>query len=192
MTEKERLLEDLRRLPKGLRGHIDRVVVEARRLAAAHGADGERAAFAALVHDVARALPGGELVRLAEDFGLPVSPLERANPILLHGPVGAELLARRYGVSDGEVLDAARYHTTGRPGMGLLERVLFVADKVEPGKVRGPLMGRVRELAATDLDAAMVAFYIAQEEEHRRRGRTTHPLARAAAEALRESGGPPL
>ena len=76
---------------------------------------------------------------------------ERESPKLLHGPVAAELARRELGVEDTEVLDAIREHTTGRPGMGPLSLVLYVADKIEPARDY-PSVENLRRLAHQDLD----------------------------------------
>src|SRR3990172_8143497 len=127
------LQEALDRLPRGLMAHVERVVAEARRLARVYGLDEERVTLAAWGHDIARGMTEPELLAGAAAAGLATSAVERSQPILLHGPLGAVLLASRHGVTDAEVLAAARHHTTAREGMSLLEKVIFVADKIEPG-----------------------------------------------------------
>ncbi len=164
------------RLPRGLAQHIERVVAEARRLALLHGADQERAALAAWGHDIARALTPAELLAEARRLNLTVDPVEEEAPILLHGAVGAAILARDFAIDDPEVLAAARYHTTGRAGMSTLEKVLFVADKIEPDKVRAQrALARIRQLADSDLDAAVLAYLNQHLLEADRRGWPLHP-----------------
>lgn len=173
------------RLPRGLAGHIESVVAEARRLALLHGADEERAALAAWGHDIARALSPSELLTKARRLGLAVDPVEEEAPILLHGPIGAAILSRDYGIDDPEVLAAARYHTTGRAGMSTLEKVVFVADKIEPGKVRAkPALARVKRLANRDLDAAILEYLNQHLLEASRRAWPLHPQTVAARNHL--------
>ncbi len=178
----EALKAAIGRLPRGLAEHVERVVAEADRLAAGlRELDREQLELAAWGHDIARALSRRELLARARGFGLKVSPVEEKAPILLHGPVGAEILRREHGIDDPEVLAAARFHSTGRAGMSLLEKVIFVADKIEPGKVRAkPALARVRELADRDLDAAILEYLdqmlmVASEENW-----SLHPQAIAA------------
>ncbi len=178
----EALKAAIGRLPRGLAEHVERVVAEADRLAATFKElDREQVELAAWGHDIARALSRRELLARARGFGLEVSPVEEEAPILLHGPVGAEILRQEYGIDDPEVLAAARFHSTGRAGMSLLEKVIFVADKIEPGKVRAkPALARVRELADQDLDAAILEYLdqmlvVASEENW-----PLHPYAIAA------------
>jgi len=172
-------------LPGGLRRHIEAVVAEARRLARLHGVDEDRAVMAAWTHDMARAMDPEELLRLARELGLNPNEVEEAAPILLHGPVAARLLASRYGVEDEEVLAVARWHSTGRAGMSALEKVLFLADKAEPGKVAGrPELEEVRRLAETDLDGAVLRYLDMQLLEAVRQGWPLHPDTVAARNEL--------
>ena len=156
----EALKAAIGRLPRGLAEHVERVVAEADRLATGFKElDREQVELAAWGHDIARALSHQELLARVQEFGLEISPVEEETPILLHGPVGAEILRRDYGIDEPEVLTATRFHSTGRAGMSLLEKVIFVADKIEPGKVRAkPALARVRELADRDLDAAILEY----------------------------------
>jgi predicted HD superfamily hydrolase involved in NAD metabolism len=184
-TGLESLRQHIEGLPGGLRRHIEAVAAEARRLARLHSVDEERAALAAWTHDIARATDPEELLRLARELGLNPNEVEEAAPILLHGPVAARLLASRYGVEDEEVLAVARWHSTGRAGMSALEKVLFLADKVEPGKAAGrPELEEVRRLAETDLDGAVLRYLDLQVVEAVRQGWPLHPDAVAARNEL--------
>ena len=173
------------KLPAGLRDHVNRVVVEARRLAHQHGADEERAVIAALGHDLYRGHVPDKLLAEAEVASLAVSNEERSQPILLHGPLGAVLMAERYGIVDEEVLAAARHHTTARAGMSQLEKLLFVADKIEPEKARGqPALAEAREAAHESLDAAMRIILDYQVSRALERGWPLHPDSVAARNEL--------
>jgi predicted HD superfamily hydrolase involved in NAD metabolism len=184
-TGLESLREHIEGLPGGLRRHIKAVAAEARRLARLHGVDEDRAMMAALTHDIVRAMQPEELLRLARELGLNPNEVEEAAPILLHGPVAARLLASRYGVEDEEVLAVARWHSTGRAGMSALEKVVFLADKVEPGKVAGrPDLEEVRRLAETDLDGAVLRYLDLQLLEAVRERWPLHPDAVAARNEL--------
>ncbi len=161
-------------------GHTVRVAETAEDLARAHGLDPARARLAALLHDAARETPSDEFLGLAEDLGLAVGEPERESPKLLHGPVAAELARRELGVEDGEVLDAIRAHTTGRPGMSSLSLVLYVADKIEPARDY-PSVENLRRLARRDLRAAAAESLRRSIAHNEERGRPTHP---ASIEAL--------
>jgi len=156
--------------------HTLRVADTAESLAMAHDLDADRARLAALLHDAAREMEPEEFLHLADKWHLQVRDPERQSPKLLHGPVAAELARRELGVDDEEVLEAVRTHTTGRPGMGQLALVLYVADKIEPARDY-PSVRRLRTLAWEDLRrAAEVSLRraIAHNEE---REKATHPAS---------------
>jgi predicted HD superfamily hydrolase involved in NAD metabolism len=156
--------------------HTLRVADTAENLALAHDLDADRARLAALLHDAAREMGPEEFLNLADKWHLQVGDPEQQSPKLLHGPVAAELAKRELGVDDEDVLGAVRAHTTGRPGMGPLALVLYVADKIEPARDY-PSVGRLRTLAREDLRRAAeesLRRAIAHNEE---RGKATHPAS---------------
>jgi predicted HD superfamily hydrolase involved in NAD metabolism len=180
-----RLRKAVATLPQGLREHVLRVEEEALRLARLHRLDGERLRIAALGHDLARAEPPAQLLRLAAAYGIDPDAVQAASPILLHGPVSARILQRDYACDDAEVLAAVAAHTTARPGMGPLEKALFLADKTEHDKVdRKPALAEVRALAESDLDAALLRFLDLHLLEAVERRWQLHPDSVAARNAL--------
>lgn len=164
-------------LPAGLRDHCQRVSEKARELARRYGEEEERVALAALLHDVARARGTEELLAQAEALGLSVSQVERAMPVLLHGPVAAELARRELGVSDEEVLAAVAWHSTGRKGMTPLEKVVFLADKLDPGKegYYPPGLEGLGQAAERGLDQALLVYFDWQLRHLLERGALIHP-----------------
>jgi predicted HD superfamily hydrolase involved in NAD metabolism len=156
--------------------HTLRVADTAEGLARAHNLDADRARLAALVHDSAREIGPDEFLRLADDWNLPVGDPEQQSPKLLHGPVAAEMARRELGIEDGEVLEAVSAHTTGRPGMGPLALVLYVADKIEPARDY-PSVGRLRDLARYDLHTAALESLQRAIAHNEGRGKTTHPAS---------------
>jgi predicted HD superfamily hydrolase involved in NAD metabolism len=146
--------------------HSERTAELAADLAGHHGVDPERARVAGLVHDVADHYSDRELLVLAERYGIDPSLTEARVPKLLHGRIGAEILRRDWGVDDDELLDAVRAHITGSAHMGALAKVLFVADKLEPERDRhfGGL-DAIRQLAAVNLEAAMLKLYARRMDE---------------------------
>ena len=166
------------RLSEKRYGHTLRVAATAEDLARTHGLDPDRARLAALLHDAAREIGEPEtFLRLATEWTIPVGEPERESPKLLHGPVAAELSRRELGVEDEDVLEAIRVHTVGRPGMGELALVLYVADKIEPARDY-PSVERLRKLSREDLHEAAAESLrraIAHNEE---RGRAIHPASR--------------
>ena len=160
MTESEELLRAaLPKLPSGLAEHVLRVTDEAVRLAGIHGIDRESARIAALGHDILRAHSADRLLQVAAEQGYAIDPADAMAPILLHGPLAVEILREQYHVRDADVLAAVARHTTAHAGMSPLQKLLFVADKIEPHKMGGrPDVIRVGDLAETDLDAALAAY----------------------------------
>jgi predicted HD superfamily hydrolase involved in NAD metabolism len=172
-------------LPAGLLAHIDRVVAEAKALALLWGLDAEQVALAAQGHDLARAMRPELLLERCRAFSLPIDPVDEAAPIMLHGPLGALLLQVEHGIDDPEVLDSARYHTTGHAEMSLVQKAVFLADKIEPHKLeRRPELQRVKDLAQHDPDAACLAFHDLMLVEATRHRWPLHPLAVAARNRL--------
>lgn len=167
--------------------HTLRVAETTEHLAKLHGLDSERARLAGLLHDTAREVGMEKLLRVAKEDGLPVGDFERERPILLHGPVAAELAREDLGVEDGEILDAVRAHTTGKPGMGPLALALFVADKIEPGREQ-PGVEDLRALASVSLHQAARAALEDSISYNERRDRPAHPKSRQTLEWLRGSG----
>ncbi len=127
----------------------------ARRLARIHGIDEEAAVTAALLHDCAKCMPLGEMQQIARDHRLLLDKITIQNGNLLHGPVGAVVAERDYGVTDPNVLAAIRCHTTGKVGMLPLDMIVFLSDKIEPSRRSYPALEEVRRLAQESLPAAM-------------------------------------
>ncbi len=112
----------------------------------------EQAMVAGLLHDNAKCLDGEELLAKSIKHGIPVTDSERDNPFLLHGKLGAYYAKHRYGVEDAGILSAVAYHTTGRPDMTLLEKIVFVADYIEPGRRKQPRLDELRRIAFFDIN----------------------------------------
>jgi predicted HD superfamily hydrolase involved in NAD metabolism len=134
--------------------HVVRVARLAEQLALAHGVDPLRARVAGLLHDLARLYPMDRVLRECAERGLPIDAFERANPIVLHARLGAELARERFGVDDAGVLSAIRKHTVADAVMSPLDAVVYLADGLEPGRdfAERPALAA---LAFRDLDGAM-------------------------------------
>lgn len=133
-------------------GHTVGVVQTADRLAKCHGVPPERARLAAWLHDLAREWPNEKLVQVAEKVEVPAG--FGGIPKLLHGPIAASLLFDWFGIQDDEIANAIRFHTTGRLTMTMLDKVIYLADAIEPGRTYGGVE-RIRELAYTDVTRAL-------------------------------------
>ncbi len=110
--------------------------------------------FAGLVHDIAREYDYEHCLDVLSEEGIDIEEWEKKRPVLLHGKVGAVILERDFGIRDREVLDAVATHVTGKAGMGVLSKIVFVADYLEP--LRGFVsQGERRAVLNTSLDEAV-------------------------------------
>lgn len=129
------------------------------RLARQYGADAEKAELAALLHDCCKYWPvqrQAELLRTHwSDVPDDLHDVLDYGKVLWHAPAGAIIAARDYGISDREVLDAIRYHTTGREQMTLLDQIVCLADYIEPGR-DFPEVNKIREIAEYSVERALL------------------------------------
>lgn len=121
-------------------------------LAMRYGCDIGKAELAGLLHDCARQYSKDEILERCLRHGIEVTEEEKANPVLLHAKLGAWMAVHKYQVDDEDVANAVRYHTTGRPGMSLLEKIIYLADYIEPRREKAPDLPAVRPLAFQDID----------------------------------------
>jgi predicted HD superfamily hydrolase involved in NAD metabolism len=154
--------------------HSLRVEKIALKLAARYRVNKQQASLAALLHDCARRYDRRGLLREAKRLGIKVRPLDRTEPKLLHGELGVRLAQREFGVKARPVLDAIRWHTTGKPGMSKLAKIIYLADHVEEGRDHAAA-GRLRKLAFRELDRAIAESASAQLEYLLRRGAPIDP-----------------
>lgn len=121
-------------------------------LAMAHGCDIDTAQAAGLLHDCAKCIPNKKKLKLCESYKASVTSFEREHPFLLHAKLGAYIAKDKYGVRDSQVLSAITWHTTGKPDMSLLEKIIYIADYIEPARDKAPNLKKIRQLAFQDLD----------------------------------------
>lgn len=155
---KERL-ELIREVQKELKYarfiHTMGVAGTAASLAERYGCDMRKAETAGILHDCAKYMDVDKMESLCDKNGLELSDVERGNSALLHSKAGSILARTKYGVTDPEILQAIRYHTTGRPDMSLLEKIVFIADYIEPGRDQAPHLDEIRRAAFENLDTAL-------------------------------------
>ncbi len=170
--------------------HCRAVAAQAQLLAERFDIDVKRAKLAALAHDLAAVVPQGEAVAVALSLGLDPNPVERAAPMLLHGPIAAAVLAEKLGVTDLEILDAVRYHTTSRAGAGSLERLIFVSDKIalDPTAPVRDFVPAVRAAAQESLEQAAFVYLSWGLIHGPQLGWMLHPNTIAAHAELKEAG----
>ncbi len=145
---------------------------EAVQLAKLWGEDPEKAAVAGILHDSTKNLSYDEQLILCDKYGIILDNAQKGNPKLLHAITGAALAKDLFGVSE-EISQAIRWHTTGKPDMNTLEKIIYLADYIEPTRdFEG--VERLRELAHEDLDAALALGLEMSLEELRRQNVEPH------------------
>ncbi len=169
---------DHRRIP-----HVLGTEQEAARLAERWGADVEKARRAALLHDCTKKLNLPEQLALAERFRVPLDEMERREIKLLHSKTGAGIAEAVFD-TDEEITNAIRWHTTGRGGMTLLEKVLYLADYIEPTR-DFPSVEALRRACYEDLDAGLLLGLEMTIGEMEARNAPIHPKTLEARDALK-------
>ena len=152
-------------------------------LARRWGADAEEARRAALLHDCTKRLNLEEQLALCEKYQIALDDVERRELKLLHAKTGAAVARDVYGVSDA-VHDAIFWHTTGKADMTLLEKIIYLADYIEPTRDFCDLR-RLRSLAFQDLDQAMLLGFTMAVEDLSRQGGVVHPNSVRARDYLK-------
>lgn len=130
-----------------------------------------KARIAGILHDCAKSMKDDDVLSLCKKYNIPIDDYEKENPFMLHGKTGAHLAKSAYGIDDIDILSAINYHTVGRPDMTLLEKIIFTADYIEPGRNKAKNLDYLRKLAFTDLDEAVYRIvegtldYLKESEE---------------------------
>lgn len=135
--------------------HTIGVMYTAGSMAMAFGYPIEKAMLAGLLHDCAKCITNEEKINLCKEHHIAISDAEYANVSLLHAKAGAILAKTLYGVEDLEILHAIQVHTTGEPNMSLLDKIIYIADYIEPNRDRAPRLEEIRKLAFSDLNQCM-------------------------------------
>ena len=135
--------------------HTLGVAYTAANMAFIHGADVEKALIAGFLHDCAKCMSHEEQIKICEKNNIEVSEVEKRNHSLLHAKVGMYLARTKYDVYDTDILNAIRWHTTGREEMSLLEKIIYIADFIEPNRKPLEDMGSIRQEAYTDIDKCL-------------------------------------
>lgn len=136
--------------------HTLGVAYTATALAMKYQIDLKTAELAGLLHDCAKCLSHEEKIEICVKNGIEMTEVEKRNPFLLHAKVGSFLARTEYGVEDQDILNAILNHTTGRPDMSLLEKIIFIADYIEPGRDQAPNLEAIRKSAFEDIDRTLL------------------------------------
>ena len=124
-------------------------------LAMRYGVDIDKAEIAGLLHDCAKCIDDEDKFDDCKKYKIELTDVEKRNPFLIHSKLGAVYANKLYGIDDEEVISAIRFHTTGKPDMTLLEKIIFIADYIEPGRDKAPNLKEIRQMAFIDIDEAM-------------------------------------
>lgn len=154
--------------------HSIAVAEMSKTLASIYGADKDKAYLAGLVHDCMREADADEFDMFVSENNIQLSELESGSQNLWHAVLGAKFAETVIGINDNEVLNAIRYHTTGRADMSLLERVVYIADCTSADRQYNGVEA-MRELAQTDLDKAVLSALNFCVEDLKRRNIVIHP-----------------
>ena len=157
MTEElTKIRKDLKKkLKKERFEHTVGVMYTAASLAMRFGADIQKALTAGLLHDCGKYCSVNAQIKLCGKYGIELTKSELDMPALIHAQLGAYLAEHEYGIKDPEILNAVAYHTTGRPGMSMLEKIVYIADYIEPNRREIPGLGEIRGIVFQDIDRAV-------------------------------------
>ena len=155
---------DIKKVRKAMEKNLDSrryehtlgVAYTAAALAMRYDASIKSAQLAGLLHDCAKCMSDEKRIAICEKHNISMNEIERRNPYLLHAKVGSYLAMEEFHVGDPDIIHAILNHTTGRPGMSLLEKIIFIADYIEPERRQAPNLKEIRRLAFVDLDQAML------------------------------------
>jgi len=154
---REKIIHKLKKVQRDKRhDHTLRVEETAKALAKIHNVNVQKASIAALLHDYAKNYSKEKKLSLCNKYKIHLSLPEEENIELVHGKIAGYIAQDKFDIHDLDIIAAITYHTTGRPGMSPLEKVIYVADFIEPGRKEFPGLIKARELAYEDLDRGII------------------------------------
>ena len=136
--------------------HTIGVAYTAASLAMCYQADVDKAQIAGILHDCAKCIPDEKKLSICEKHNIQITEIEKRNPFLLHAKAGSYIAMKKFHIHDRDIINAILSHTTGRPDMSLIEKIIFIADYIEPGRKQAPNLAKIRQLAFQDLDLALI------------------------------------
>lgn len=190
----DNLKYDMTKAKKVLKKYLDAnrfehtlgVMYTAACLAMKYGVDVEKAQIAGMLHDCAKCIPDQKKIKICVKNRIAMTETEQKNPFLLHAKVGSYIASEKYGVTDEEILDAIACHTTGKPAMTALEKIIYIADYIEPMRSKAPNLPEVRKLAFEDLDQALFKILSDTLNYLKRAPKNLDPLTIQAYEYYKE------
>ncbi len=135
--------------------HTKGVMYTACCLAMANEYNIDKAMLAGLLHDCAKCIPNDEKIKICNDNNILINDAELSNPGLLHAKVGSYIAETKYNITDPDILHAIKVHTTGCPEMNILDKILYIADYIEPKRDIAPRLDYIRKIAFEDLDTCI-------------------------------------
>lgn len=171
-------------LSPGRFNHTLGVLETALKLGHIYNIDEEKVKVSAFLHDCAKDIPNTLKLRLCKEYHIPLDEFMSQDIELCHSFLGAEIAKREYGVKDEEILNAIKYHTTGRADMSVLEKIIYLADYIEPNRIPFRGLEEVRQYVENDLDKAMITALKNTIEYLTKNNRIIHPLTIEALEFI--------
>ncbi len=155
-------------------------------LAMRYGIDIKQAELAGLMHDCAKRFTDSELIQKCQKHEVTLTEAEIKAPAVIHAKYGAYLAEHKYGIHDEEILSAIACHTTGKPDMTTLDKILYIADYIEPRRDKADNLPQMRYLAFQDLDKTMYEILKGTLEYLNKKGNTIDPMTKQAYEFFEE------
>lgn len=162
------------------------VVETAVKMARIFGADSEKTEIAALLHDCAKQIPHNTQLDMCIEYGIPLDEVKEKELGLLHAELGAYFAEHEFGITDTEILDAIRYHTLGRENMTDMEKILYLADIIEPNRKEFEGLSELRKLCFENLDRALLYGFGLTISHTNRSGHILHNQTIDAEKYIRE------
>lgn len=186
---------DLSKLHKKLRRELDEerylhtlgVEYTAAALAMRYECNIKKARLAGLLHDCAKSIDSSEYIEFAQKYNISVNDSEMKNPGLLHAKIGGFLAIKKFNVSDSEIIEAIICHTTGKPDMNMLEKIVYVSDYIEPGRTMLPRIDEIRKTAFIDIDSALMMILEDTMKHLTESGKVLDPLTKKTYDFYKET-----
>ena len=150
------------------------VMETAAEMACRFGEDEEKARIAGLLHDCAKDIDKAIMIDLCEELDVPLDAIKREQRSLIHADLGAKMLETEFGITDPDIISAVKYHTLGREHMTNLEKILYLADVIEPNRKPFPELEELRALCRSNLDCAMLCACELSISHVERKHKTLH------------------
>lgn len=144
--------------------------------------DLEKAQAAGLLHDCAKCISDKQKIKICQKNHIEISQAENDSPFLLHAKVGAYIAKKEYGIEDEEILSAIACHTTGKENMTLLDKIVYIADFIEPHRNTAPNLEEIRALAFQDIDLAMYTILKNTLDYLKQKGKRIDPMTQVSYE----------